>query len=106
MGRYNKVPIFRNTTEYKTRVGKRYYGTVTYPEVPLDFEDIYVFTEAGDRLDILAEQYYGDSSLWWAISSANNSLNQGSYFVEPGIQIRIPSQINAIVANFNALNDY
>ena len=37
MGRYNKVPIFRNTTEYKTRVGKRYYGTVTYPEVPLNF---------------------------------------------------------------------
>ena len=106
MGRYTKTPIFNNTTEYKTKKGKRYYGTVKYPEIPLNFEDIYVFTEQGDRLDILAEEYYGDSTLWWVISTANNSLNQGSYFVDPGVQIRIPSQISAIIANYNALNDY
>ena len=40
------------------------------------------------------------------ISSANNSLNQGSYFITPGIQIRIPSQIGSILSEFNELNEY
>ena len=106
MGRYTKTPIFNNTTEYKTRKGKRYYGTVKYPEIPLNFEDIYVFTEQGDRFDILAQEYYGDPRLWWVISSANNSLDQSSYYTEPGVQIRIPSQIGSIISLYNELNDY
>ena len=60
----------------------------------------------GDRFDQLAQQYYGDSSLWWVISIANNSFNQGSYFVTPGVQLRIPSQIGSIVASYNELNGY
>ena len=50
MSRYTKIPIFKSSVEYKTAPNKRYYGTVRYPEIPLNFEDIYVYTEQGDRL--------------------------------------------------------
>ena len=63
MSRYTKIPIFRSSVEYKTAPNKRYYGTVRYPEIPLNFEDIYVYTEQGDRFDILAQEYYGDPRL-------------------------------------------
>ena len=106
MGRYTQTPIFKSNVEYKTAPNKRYYGTTKYPEIPLNFEDIYVYAEEGDRFDVLAQEYYGDSKLWWVISSANNSLNQGSYFITPGVQIRIPSQIGSILSDFNELNDY
>tara|TARA_B100000780_G_scaffold236505_1_gene177329 strand:+ start:221 stop:538 length:318 start_codon:yes stop_codon:yes gene_type:complete len=104
MGRYTQIPIRKNK-KYKTVVGKRYYGTTKYPQIPLNFQDTYVITQIGDRFDILAQQYYGNSSYWWIISTANDILNQGSYYVKPGLQIRIPSQLGAVLSQFNALNE-
>lgn len=98
MNRYKDTPVFRNIE------GKRYYGITKYPEIPLDFNDIYVYSTIGDRFDILAQQYYGDSTLWWVISIANNQITQGSYFIPEGSQIRIPANISAILSQFNALN--
>jgi|TARA_B100001094_G_C18172102_1_gene795722 hypothetical protein len=105
MARYTNIPVFKKSNEYKTLKGKRYYGTTKYPNVPLNYEDTYVYAEIGDRFDQLAQQYYGDSSLWWIISIANNSLNQGSYFITPGIQLRIPSQVGSIISSYNELNE-
>ena len=68
MYRYRAVPRRRDQD------GNKYYNHVTYPVPPLDFNDIFVYTNIGDRFDNLAQQYYGDSSLWWAISSANPNL--------------------------------
>jgi hypothetical protein len=96
--RYQASPIFKNST------GKRYYGTTKYPEIPLDFGDLYVYSTIGDRFDILAQQYYNDSALWWVISIANTQLSQGSYHIPEGTQIRIPTNISRIIAQFNALN--
>ena len=45
----------------------QFYKYIKYPEVPLSFDDIYVITKTEDRLDLLAEQFYGDTSLWWII---------------------------------------
>lgn len=98
MNRYKDISVFKNTT------GKRYYGTTKYPEIPLDFNDIYVYSTVGDRFDILAQQYYGDSTLWWVISIANTNLTQGSYFIPEGSQIRIPANIASIISRYNALN--
>ena len=64
MNRYSKIP----QTNYNK---KRAYRTVRYPEIPLDENDTYVISQAGDRFDMLADQYYGDSTLWWVISIAN-----------------------------------
>jgi hypothetical protein len=104
MGRYTQIPL-RRKRKTKTTISKRFYGTTIYPQIPLNFQDTYVITQIGDRFDILAQQYYGNSSYWWVISIANESLNQGSYYVQPGLQIRIPSQLGAVLSQFNALNE-
>lgn len=98
MNRYQNAPILKNITK------KRYFGTTKYPEIPLDFNDIYVYSTIGDRFDLLALQYYSDSTLWWVISIANTTLTQGSYHIPEGTQIRIPANISRIMAQYNALN--
>ncbi|MDC6465009.1 tail protein X [bacterium] len=98
MNRYQESNIL------KTNDGIRYQGITKYPDVPLSFDDIYVYTTQGDRFDILAQQYYKDSSLWWIISSANGTLKQDSYFIPEGIQIRIPQNISSIITKFTQLN--
>ena len=81
------------------------YSTVRYPEIPRTFEDVYVYTTAGDRFDILAQQFYDDSSLWWIISIANNNLPQDSLTPSIGTQIRIPANPRSIVAAYKSLNE-
>lgn len=98
MGRYTRVPLRKDTE------GTQFYSTVRYPEVPVSDDDLYVITEAGDRYDLLAQQYYGDSTLWWAISSANNGSEQNSYYAPEGVQLRIPSNIQGLVSNFEQEN--
>ena len=97
MNRVSRLPIRRNNK-------KRYYKHIEYPEIAREINDLYIITSFGDRLDTLAHLYYGDSSLWWAISSANPNLPQDSYYPPEGIQIRIPSNVGNIVNNFELLN--
>lgn len=75
-----------------------------YPDIPLNFQDQYVITTEGDRFDILAQQYYEDSSLWWIISTANPQLHQNSLYITPGTQIRIPFNPSDIIIRYRALN--
>ena len=103
MSRYTKIQTTSINTP-KGLGGKTFYRGVKYPPIPLEFSDTYVYTEEGDRFDILAQQYYGDSSLWWVISSANQFLKQDSYYIPLGTQIRIPSNIGAIIANYDLQN--
>jgi phage tail protein X len=97
MDRYQNIPI---TTINKKRV----YQTTRYPEIPLSENDIYVITVQGDRFDILAQQYYSDSSLWWIISIANDNLPQNSLVIPEGIQIRIPSNVSEVLNLFKQIN--
>ena len=71
--------------------------------MPLSGNDYYVITTAGDRYDTLAQQFYNDYSLWWIIAAANNS-ERASLVVQPGIQLRIPTDIENIISNFNSTN--
>jgi phage tail protein X len=98
MNRYQNIP--------QTKIdGKVVYKTSRYPEIPLSPDDIYVYTVQGDRFDILAQQFYQDSSLWWVISIANaNILNQSSLVIPGGIQIRIPASYIDVVRSFNSIN--
>ena len=91
----------------KTRVldRKRYYTAIKYPEIPLSVDDFYVITTIGDRLDNLANQFYEDVNLWWVITSANpDIIKRDSFMLEPGIEIRIPANLQTILENFNELN--
>lgn len=99
MNRYKTIPTKRSNN------GTRYYNTTKYPVPPLDFNDIYVITQEGDRFDNLALQYYSDPTLWWAISTSNPNLPQNSYFPPVGVQLRIPSNIAGVVSNFERINE-
>ena len=105
MNRYQKIRKIRNENEFVGTIGDQYYRTTYYPQIPPQESDIYVETEFGDRLDLLANQFYGEVTLYWIISTANpNVLNLGSLFPPTGAQLRIPININAIVADYNKLN--
>jgi len=97
MDRYQNIP----ETKYNR---KRAYQTSRYPEIPLSENDIYVITTVGDRFDTLAQEYYGDSSLWWVISTANDELQQNSLVPPLGNQIRIPADPTEAVNEFNRVN--
>ena len=73
----------------KTFDGREVYKSSFIPNIPLRDDDIYVATETGDRLDTLAFQFYGDSSLWWVIASANN-IHDAPIGFQEGTILRIP----------------
>lgn len=95
---------YQFTPKRKSITGKEYYKNIKYPDIPLENTDIYVITNKGDRFDTLANQFYGDKSLWWIISLANQTLKQGSLFIPPGTQLRIPINPSSIVNEFNSIN--
>jgi hypothetical protein len=80
----------------KEKDGREVYKPKIYPNIPLMDTDIYVATETGDRLDTLAHQFYGDSSLGWLIASANN-IHNASFGLEDGTVLRIPKDISQIL---------
>lgn len=90
----------------KTYIDKKLvYTTSRYPEIPITSDDIYVYSVQGDRFDVLALQYYKNSSLWWVISIANTSqLPQNSLIIPEGLQIRIPAFYAGVVSAFNTIN--
>ena len=102
MNRYQSIS-FLNNSPIKEK--KRFYATVKYPEIPLSVNDIYVITQKSDRYDILANQYYGDKSLWWVISIANPSITQNTLYPPVGVQLRIPTDISGILSSYNKLNN-
>ncbi len=98
--RYSKSKIkFSKIKEKSVRI----FPTTIYPKIARKSDDIYIMSRYGDRLDILAYKYYEDQSLWWIIAIANN-LNNGSIAIEPGIQIRIPSNPTEIYDQYLLLN--
>jgi phage tail protein X len=98
MNRYQNIP--------KTKIDKKLvYVTSRYPEVPITSDDIYVYSVQGDRFDVLAQQYYKNSSLWWVISIANtDQLSQNSLVIPEGLQIKIPAFYAGIISAFNIIN--
>lgn len=84
--------------------GAEYYVNSIYPDIDPTDTDYYVITTIGDRLDLLAYAFYNDSSLWWIIASAN-ALPGDSIYPPIGMQLRIPTDTQAILANYNRVNN-
>ena len=91
-------------SKVKDSLGTKYFQNVVYPQIPETLNDIYIETEYGDRVDVLAYQFYSDPSLWWIISSANSDLPQNSYYIPEGTQIRIPQNTTQVLSLFDSLN--
>lgn len=69
-------------------------------------EDSIVLSQPGDRLDLIAKEYYGDETFWFVIAVSNN-LGKGTLHVPPGTILRIPryaeyAGIASLVSAFNS----
>ncbi len=84
---------------------KRSYKPLRYPEIPLSVNDLYITTTVGDRLDSLAYEFLNDVDLWWIITTANpDVIRRDSFNLKPGLEIRIPDNIQGILEAFEVLN--
>lgn len=90
---------YENNETQKLSDGRVVYRTRLYPNIPKTDKDIYIVTQTGDRLDTLANQFYGDSSLWWIIASANN-IHDATFAVEDGTTLRVPENYTKIINDF------
>ena len=97
----NRLHHISLTEKNRTKI----YKAIKYPNIPFDREDIYVTTTHGDRLDLLANQFYKDIRLWWIIASANRDVIKGdSWSLKGGLELRIPSRSDFILDNFKEIN--
>jgi hypothetical protein len=97
--RYQNIPILKlNVT------GSLYYRNNIYPTIAPTNTDYYVITTVGDRLDLLAYDFYQDSSLWWIIASAN-ALPGDSIYPPIGVQLRIPTDPQRVISSYNLQNN-
>jgi nucleoid-associated protein YgaU len=91
--RYENANIVNNSKKIDSDGTERFVRrleTVLYPDfnnlVP---NDTYILSQQGDRLDILAKEFYGDEVFWHVIAKANQ-IGHGTLIVPPGRIIRIP----------------
>ena len=85
------MPRYENTTIREVKktghVDVVSKTTTIYDIIPESDNDTYVISQYGDRLDLLAYQYYGDTSLWWYIAKANGLKVM---VIPTGTSLRIP----------------
>ena len=99
------MPSRLNYISKRKSNNKSYYLNLKYPEIPLSINDTYIITTVGDRLDTLADKFLGNVNLWWIITTANpDVIRRDSFNLKPGIEIRIPDNIQGIIEAFEALN--
>ena len=96
--RYQSIQVKKNSQR-----GSEFYSNNIYPDIPLSNDDNYIIAVLGDRLDLVALDFYGDTSFWWVIASAN-ALPGDSLYIEPGMQLRIPSDLSAVLNNYKLVN--
>ena len=87
----------------KTSSGKLRYLPTLYPSVVLSNEDYYIIARDQDRMDLVAQDYFGDSTLWWVIAMSND-LPGDTMYPPIGFQLRIPGNVSNAINEFEQLN--
>lgn len=105
MERYDNNSIIQTIPTVQYPKVTKYRSSTRYPDIPLSENDVLIYTIRGDRLDNLAYQFYGDTTLWWILSVANPDLPNDSLYPTIGYQLRIPGNLNTILDNFEKLNN-
>jgi hypothetical protein len=67
-----------------------YYKTTILSKIPTETLPFYYVSQDGDRLDIIANTFYGIPEYWWVIAKANKIAN-GSMAVVGGTRLLIPN---------------
>jgi hypothetical protein len=95
MARYNTTTAIQDTN------GKRYASTTIF-NVPYSADDIYIKTTSYERLDMLANKFYGNVSNWDIIATANG-IGKGTLWVQPDTILRIPivTRLDDQITNIN-----
>lgn len=96
--RYQNIQTTRNAPRKP-----QFYVNAVYPEIPLSNNDSYVITTLGDRMDLMAMDFYGDTGYWWVIASAN-ALPGDSLYPPIGMQLRIPANLQSVLNSFRSTN--
>ena len=65
MDRYENTKLI-NKIKNNTKITHR--ATIIYSSIPESDDDIYIITQHGDRLDLLARRFYGSVTGWWIIA--------------------------------------
>ena len=94
---------YQTTKTKKSKEGFRTYTTTYYPNIPISDSDTFILAKAGSRLDSLANEYYGDTKLWWVLAKSNGI--RGKIALKAGELIRIPGNITKIIDDFEAINE-
>ena len=82
---------YQNITIETDENGKSHYRTVIYNLISDTSDDIIYTVKEGDRLDLLAKQFYDDATFWWVISR-KNLLGKPTMYLTPGTILIIPSK--------------
>ena len=80
MSRYSNVKLSKDKNVSSI-------GTGYLPKFEEKNSDILLIATDGDRCDLLAQEYYGDNSLWWFVASVNNLKSNN---IKAGTQLRVP----------------
>tara|TARA_R110000796_G_scaffold245796_1_gene370222 strand:+ start:421 stop:690 length:270 start_codon:yes stop_codon:yes gene_type:complete len=80
MARYDNSEKFFNK-------GLTSIGTSYLPTFKESNSDILLIATQGDRCDLIANEYYGTTELWWYVASVNNLSSNN---IEAGTQLRVP----------------
>jgi len=82
------------------------YQSIIYPKITQEVDDTVITVGVTDRLDLLAYDYYGDSTLYWIISRANDIVTN-DLFPEIGTQLIIPNKnrLSKILSDLRNLNE-
>jgi hypothetical protein len=84
MKRYDIAPIIKNAD------GIRQLKTVLI-SAGFNSSDTIIETTSPHRLDKIANDFYGDPTLWWIIATVNN-VGKGTLIVPAGTTIRVPDK--------------
>jgi hypothetical protein len=93
---------YSSTTAITDETGKRRRSTSLFPLVSPTTSDILIRTTSVERLDKLAQRFYGDATAWPVIAAANASL-KGTLVVPINTRLRIPasSQVQQFLNDLN-----
>ena len=80
---------YTTTRQIKDKKGRRKAETTIISVPPVSTNDIFIEITTPERLDVLANEFYGSSSKRWIIAAANG-LGKGTLFTPENIRIRIP----------------
>lgn len=105
MSVYDKTPIQRikkDSNEDKTVL---VHTIDILRPLPDELNDAYIVSKIGDRFDLLAKQFYSDTTKWDIIATHNPEAFNGSLFIPEGLTIRLPANVEGYIEYNRKFND-